>query len=147
MRRVCIQSTDPIGGKNFSQNCQNAPYRVGHPIGGTFSKKKLFFFKLMRKHAFIMCVYENAFFSTCAAQNLSKQLELKVAFLINKKSINVFLINKKWVNGFLHVVKKYRMRKFDPFRFEIRPMFGNIAGHEDSEIALFKIGVFYSDFQ
>ena len=31
------------------------------------------------------------------------------------------------------------MRKFDPFRFEIRPTFGNIAGHEDSEIALFKI--------
>ena len=56
-------------------------------------------------------------------------------------------MNMKSVNGFLHDVKKYRMRKFDPFCLEIRPMFGNIAGHEDSEIALFNIGVFGSDFQ
>ena len=39
-----IQSTDPIGGKNFSQKCQNAPYRVADPIGGTVSTKKSFFF-------------------------------------------------------------------------------------------------------
>ena len=73
----------------------------------------------------------------------NKQIDKLFLKQIDKR----FLINMKSVNGFLHAVKKNRMRKFDPFRFEIRPMFGNIAGHEDSEIALFKIGVFYSDFQ
>ena len=43
MIEICLQSTDPIGGKNFSPKCQNAPYRVGDPIGGTFLKKKSFF--------------------------------------------------------------------------------------------------------
>ena len=35
LKIIVLQSTDPIGGKNFSQKCQNAD-----PIGGTFSTKK-----------------------------------------------------------------------------------------------------------
>ena len=101
-----------------------------------------------------MCLWERISQYLCSVEPI--QIAWAKGSFFNKQEIDkrFFLINKKSVNGFLHAVKKYiqieiwyRMRKFDPFRFEIRPMFGNIAGHEDSEIALFNIGVLYSDFQ
>ena len=113
-----LQSTDPIGGKNFSQKCQNAPYRVGHPIGGTFSKKNLFFFNIDEKACFhgpvtnsflIFFIFIGARLSNLASFALRKNMHFKV--LVQRRTYPNSSTNAKsnlYKNKKVSIFKKFK---------------------------------------